>query len=71
MFCGDIIKDKDGFIYLIAYYDYGHDMELIASNGEVISKSDNEFDLLDNVGIDLKDTVKIGELTNLFDTFRN
>ena len=37
MFCGDIIKDKDGFIYLIAYYDYGHDMELIASNGEVIS----------------------------------
>ena len=71
MFCGDIVKDKDGSIYLIAYYEYGSDMELIDENREVISKSDNAMDLFDEVGIDLNDTVKIGELTNLFDTFRN
>lgn len=71
MFCGDIVKDKAGSIYLIAYYDYGHDMELIDENGEVISKSDNEFDLFDEIGIDLDDVVTIGKLTDLFARFRN
>lgn len=71
MFCGDIVKDKDGSVYLIAYYGYGNDMELIDENGEVISKSDNEFDLFNDVDIDLGDTVTIGKLSNLLDTFRN
>ena len=30
-----------------------------------------QWTFFDEVGIDLNDTVKIGELTNLFDTFRN
>lgn len=71
MFCGDIVKVKDGSIYLIAYYNYGHDMELIDDRGEVISKSDNEFDIFDEIGIDLDDVVTIGKLTDLFARFRN
>lgn len=52
---GKWYKDKTtGYEYFVAYYAYGNDIELISKDGNVISKSDNFFDLCNDAGIKLE-----------------
>ncbi|EEU19746.1 hypothetical protein [Lactobacillus crispatus] len=60
---GDIVKDlKTGDKYVYVYYGYGNDIELIDRDGRVANKSDNDFDLFDEIGIDFNKVIKVGKL---------
>lgn len=60
---GDIVKDlKTDDKYVYVYYGYGNDIELIDRDGRVANKSDNDFDLFDEIGIDFNKVIQVGKL---------